>query len=76
MKQRGQLSRSWIDAGDIGPLVLVAMQATPGQVVQDRFASMLLSDDVVHLKRQWIENRQNPTVIAPVSGEFANLFDQ
>jgi hypothetical protein len=50
VKQRCNLAGQRIDSRDIRPLVLIAMQATPRQVVEDGWAAVLLSNNVIDLK--------------------------
>lgn len=68
IEQPGQLLRSWIDTGDVRAFVAVAMQARKGQVVEDRGATMLASDDVVDGERnRWIVALVHPAVFAGIT---------
>ena len=64
VKQRGNLAGQRIDSRDIRPLVLVAVQATPREVAEDGWATVLLSNNVIDLKGQRIMDVRHPTIFA------------
>ena len=65
MKQPRNVVTQRINPSNVGAFVLVAVQATPSEIVQHRFAAVLLRDDMVDLKRQWVGGAeaqfQNPS---------------
>jgi hypothetical protein len=50
IKQRHDIARQTIDSCNVRAFVLVAMEATPGEVFQYGLAAVLLRDDVIDLK--------------------------
>ena len=76
MKESSQLPREGIEARNVQSLVLVAMQATPSQVVENRGTAMLLGDDMVHLKWQRIVSVRHSTVVTAITRHLPNLFQQ
>jgi hypothetical protein len=56
--------------------MFVVTQAAPREVLQDGFASVLLGDDMVHLKRQRVERRGYSAVITPIAREDLEICQQ
>src|SRR6266478_1252525 len=58
----------WVDPGEIGSLMLVAPQAGPSQICQDRGTAVLLGADVIELKAQFAKALRKVAVLATESG--------
>ena len=76
MKQPRNVAAQRINPCNVGTFVLVAVQATPSEIVQHRLAAMLLCDDVVDLKRQRVADSRDLAVVAAIASQLANLFQQ
>jgi hypothetical protein len=76
MKKSDQVIGHRIDARDVRPFMLVVMEATPCKILKDRLAAVLLSDDMVHLKRQRIEGRGHATIVATIPREDLQFLKQ
>ena len=76
MEQRHNLTALRINSGDVGAFVLVAAEATPRKVFEDRLAAVLLSNNVIDLKRRGIEFARHLAVLATITRPFADLPQQ
>ena len=74
MKQRDDLSGGRVDPRQIRPFVAVAVAARKSQVFQYGRATVLLSDDVVEVKRQFSESFREAAILAAVIGPDADGF--
>jgi hypothetical protein len=74
MKQRNNLTGVRVDPRQIRPFVAVAVTARESQVLQYRGAAVLLSDDVIEVKRQFSERFREATILAAVTGPDADGF--
>ena len=63
-----------IEAGDIRPLVVVAVQACEREVVQFVGTSVLFRDDVVHLEGQGIVPLRHSAILADSTGSSPDRF--
>ena len=76
VKQRDDPFGQGIDTRDIWPFVLVVVETTPRQVLQNGLATVLLGDNVVDLERERIESAGNVAIVASIEGKSANLVHQ
>lgn len=76
IEKRRETTARRVDPRDVRSFVLVAMQATPSKIFWRRQSAMLLSNDMVHLKRQRVEIRWNEAVFAPILCALPHLFQQ
>ena len=74
MKQRNNLTGVRVDPREIRPFVAVAVAARESQVLQFGGTAVLLSDDVVEMKRQFSERFRETTILAAVTGPDADGF--
>jgi hypothetical protein len=74
MKQRDDLTGVRIDPRQVRPFIAVAVAARESQVFQYGGAAVLLSDDVVEVKRQLSERFRETTILAAVTGPDADGF--
>jgi len=75
VEELGEVVRLRVKAGDVRPLVAVAVQAGEGEVVHDRGAAVLAGDHVVDGERdRGVESLGHPTVLAGVVGTPPHLL--
>lgn len=77
MKQRNDLFRDWIDAGEIWAFVTVAAMTRPGKIVERLLAAVLTSDDVLKVKgfKRWQRIREAAIFTTP-AGTLTDLLAQ
>lgn len=66
----------WIDAREIGAFVVVVGEANQREVACDGRTVMLLRDDVIDLKRQFVEHLRHLAILAAVSRSLPNQIDE
>jgi hypothetical protein len=73
VEQLSESAGSRIDAGDVGPLAIVAVHAGKSEVPHRGTPAVLAGDDVVDLERnRWESGLGHPTVFAGVVGASAS----
>jgi hypothetical protein len=72
MKQGDNLTGIRVDARQIRPFVTVAIAARESEVFQNGGTSVLLSDHVVEVKRQFSERFRESAILAAVTGPGAD----
>lgn len=63
MKQPDDLVRCRVEAGDVWPLVKIAMRTGPGEIAGNCFAAVLLRHDVIDLEWQGEDRLWNTAVL-------------
>jgi len=76
MKEGHKFACVQINPGDVQTLVFVAMQATPGDVLQHGSPTVLLGDDVIELKRQRIGFVWQTAIVTAVTSQLADVINQ
>src|SRR5438876_5768078 len=76
VEERGQLFCDSVAAGDIRPLIRVAMKTAQSQVARNCRAVMLPGDDVIELERGREEGLRHQAIFAAASGTAPHQFDE
>ena len=76
MKESHEFSCERINPGDVRAFVLVAVQATPGTVLQNGQAAVLLGDDMVELKRKRIDVGGQMTIVTTIASQLTDVINQ
>ena len=74
IEQPGFLACSRVDASQIRALVMVVCETCQSEIAENRFAAMLLSDDVVNLKRRGRKPLGQSTILAATISAPANMI--
>src|SRR6478672_1475180 len=74
--QTNELAGLRVHACDVGAFVAITVRTRECEIAQKGFASMLLCDDVVDLKRQRKRKLRNAAIFAAISGSLANRAGQ
>jgi hypothetical protein len=74
MKQWHELTTHGVNARDVGPFVFIAVQTTPGQIFQNRRATMLLGDDVINLEWKGVTRSRQMAVFTPILRDLPKLL--
>jgi hypothetical protein len=74
MKQRDDLTGVRVNPRQVRPFVASAVTARESQVFQYGGAAVLLSDDVVEVKRQFSERFREAAILAAVTSPDADGF--
>lgn len=76
MEQRHNLAALRINSGHVGAFMFVAVEATPREIFEDRLAPVLLSNNMIDLKRRGIKLSRHLAVLAAITSLFADLPQQ
>ena len=76
MEQPGDFTRDWINAGEVGPFVTVAVDATQGEVFVVGWAAVFLGDDVINLKVEASESLWEMAILTAEPRSRPNQFHE